>query len=134
MAINANDGQNKLELLILRNMAGITNYLPKIGHGPGRHFCANLKRHMVIFHPIFTFDHTKIISSSRQIEWRKLYLLSSKFLFFGPFCSVASHEQHWAQEPKTTPTRSSKSLFTKNLGVNPPFLSIENDKHHNRII
>ena len=41
--INANEGQNKFEVNILKYVAKMTNYLPKIKNGPRRHFCVNAK-------------------------------------------------------------------------------------------
>ena len=61
--INANDGQNKFEVHILKNVAKMTNYLPKMGQDAT--FARTLNGHnSVIFHPILTFDHTKMICSS----------------------------------------------------------------------
>ena len=43
------------------------NYLSKIGQDAT--FARTFNGHnLAIFHPILTFDHTKMISSSRQIE------------------------------------------------------------------
>ena len=65
--INANYGQNKFKVDILKSVVKMTNYLPKMGQDAT--FARTLNGHnSVIFHPILTFDHTKMISSSRQIE------------------------------------------------------------------
>ena len=68
--INAYDGQNKFEVHTLQNVAKMTNYLPKMGKDAT--FARTLNAHnSVIIHPILTFDHTKMNSSSRQMEWCK---------------------------------------------------------------
>ena len=65
--IIANDGQNKFRVHIIQNVARMINYLSKMGQGAT--FARTLNGHnSVIFYPILTFDYTKMISSSRQIE------------------------------------------------------------------
>ena len=65
--INVNDWQNKY-LDISINMAKIANFQPKIGQDAT--FAPTLNVHnSAIFHPILMFDTTKMISSSRRIEW-----------------------------------------------------------------
>ena len=57
------------------------------------------------FHPILTFDTTKMTNSARRIAWRKKLSSISfglDFSFLHHFCSEASHGQYCAQGPKTT--------------------------------
>ena len=71
MDFNENNGQNKFEVHALQSVAKMNNYLPKMGQDAT--FARTLKGHnSVIFHPILTFDHTKLINSSRQIEFFKV--------------------------------------------------------------
>ena len=66
--INVNDGQNKFEVHISINMAKIANFLSKIVQDAI--FAPTLIEHnSVIFYPILTSHHTKIISLSRRMEW-----------------------------------------------------------------
>ena len=58
--INVNNGQNKFEVHISKNVAKMTN--------------------LAIFHQILTNEHTKMTSSLRRIEWNKI--LSSISLFY----------------------------------------------------
>ena len=63
--INRNDGQIRFEVHIFKNVAKMTNYLPKMDQDTT--FVQTLNSHnSVIFHPILTLDHTKMINSSRQ--------------------------------------------------------------------
>ena len=79
--INANEGQNKFEVYILKNVAKMTNYLPKMGQDTT--FARTLNGHNLAFlHSILT-NHAKMISSSRQIEWCKLL---SSISFCQGFC------------------------------------------------
>ena len=70
ITLHSYDGQNKYYVSIFKNVAKIaTNWLKMsraatFGHSLGGH-------NLVIFHPILTFDHTKMMSSSRGIEWWK---------------------------------------------------------------
>ena len=62
--LHRNDGQNKLEVSISKNMAKMANNGPKVatfGQSLGGHNLATL-------HPIWTNEPTKMISSSRRIE------------------------------------------------------------------
>ena len=84
--LDRNDGQNKLEVYISKNMARMANKWLKIngvatfGHSLGGH-------NSVIFHSIWTFDHTKIISSSRRVEcWKEL-----SSIFFRLEFGILSH-------------------------------------------
>ena len=64
------DGQNKPGGRISKNVAKIaTNWL-KMSRAAA--FGQSLGGHnLVIFYPILTFDHTKMISSSRRVQWWK---------------------------------------------------------------
>ena len=64
LSINAIDGQNKFEVHISK----IWPKWPIFGPTLSGHNSA-------IYYPILTFDHTKMISSSRRMEW--CYKLSS---------------------------------------------------------
>ena len=69
--INANDRQNKFKVHTLENVTKMTNYLPKMGQDAT--FAQTLNDHnSVIFHPILTFNHTKMISSSKKNQVTKL--------------------------------------------------------------
>ena len=87
-------------------------------NGPGCHFCVNFKCHnSIIFHPILTFDHTKMIISSRQI----VYGLCLCFLVL--FARRHHKGNNWQMDPKpptkcfyiSPSTYSSKSCFLKFL-------------------
>ena len=102
--INVNNGQNKFEVHISKNVAKMAILWPKIGQ---RHFGARASHghNLAIFYQILTNEHTKMTSSLRRIEWNKI--LSSIFLFyilvFWPhFCSEASHGQCCTYGLKTT--------------------------------
>ena len=77
--INVNDGQNKFEVHISKNVAKMAILWPKIGQ---RHFGARASHghNLAIFHQILTNEHTKMTSSLRRIEWNKI--LSSISLFY----------------------------------------------------
>ena len=65
--INVNYGQHKFEVHISKNRARIANFQPKIGQDAS--FAPTFNGHnSVIFYPILTSDHSKMISSSRRIE------------------------------------------------------------------
>ena len=60
--VNVNNGQDKFEVHILKNVAIMTNHLPKMSQDAT--FAQSLNGHnSVISHPILTFDHIKMISS-----------------------------------------------------------------------
>ena len=64
-----NDGQNKFEVHISKNVTKLANFLPKIGQDTT--FAPSLNGHnSAIFYPILTFDHTKMMSSAKRIECR----------------------------------------------------------------
>ena len=66
--IKENDGQNRFEVHISKIVAKMANFCSQIN--PDATFAATLNGHnSAIFDPILTFDHTKITSSSRGIEW-----------------------------------------------------------------
>ena len=70
---------------ILKNVAKMTNYLPKMGQDAT--FARTLNGHnSVIFYLILTFDYTKMLSSLRQIP--KLFLLSFIYFSFGKYLSL----------------------------------------------
>ena len=77
--INVNNGQNKFEVHISKNVAKMAILWPKIGQ---RHFGARASHghNLAIFHQILTNEHTKMTSSLRRIEWNKI--LSSISLFY----------------------------------------------------
>ena len=77
--INVNQGQNKFEVHISKNVAKMAILWPKIGQ---RHFGARASHghNLAIFHQILTNEHTKMTSSLRRIEWNKI--LSSISLFY----------------------------------------------------
>ena len=66
--INVNNGQNKFEVHISKNVAKLAILWPKIGQ---RHFGARASHghNLAIFHQILTNEHTKMTSSLRRIEW-----------------------------------------------------------------
>ena len=70
--LDRNDGQNKLEENISKNVDKTANNWPKIARKWTRVAIIDqyLDRHnSAIFHPIWTNDPTKMIYSSRRIEW-----------------------------------------------------------------
>ena len=78
------DGQNKLEGCISKNMAKMAKKWLKISRAAT--FGQSWDGHnLVILHPIWTFDPTKIISSSRRIDWWKdlssIYVRSKNWIF-----------------------------------------------------
>ena len=77
--INVNNGQNKFEVHISKNVAKMAILWPKIGQ---RHFGARASHghNLAIFHQILTNEHTKMTSSLRRIEWNTI--LSSISLFY----------------------------------------------------
>ena len=77
--INVNNGQNKFEVHISKNVAKMAILWPKIGQ---RHFGARASQchNLAIFHQILTNEHTKMTSSLRRIEWNTI--LSSISLFY----------------------------------------------------
>ena len=83
--IIVNNGQNKFEVHISKNVAKMAILWPKIGQ---RHFGARASHghNLAIFHQILTNEHTKMTSSLRRIEWNtKLYLLVLYIGFLAPF-------------------------------------------------
>ena len=91
--VNVNNGQNKFEVHISKNVAKIAILWPKIGQ---RHFGARASHghNLAIFHPILTNEHTKMTNSLRPIEWNKKLSSISLLLYIGflpHFCSEASH-------------------------------------------
>ena len=70
ITLDRNDGQNKLEGCISKNMAKMAKKWLKISRAAT--FGQSWDGHnLVILHPIWTFDPTKMISSSRRIDWLK---------------------------------------------------------------
>ena len=68
ITLDRNDGQNKLEGCISKNMAKMAKKWLKISRAAT--FGQSWDGHnLVILHPIWTFDPTKMISSSRRVEW-----------------------------------------------------------------
>ena len=89
--VNVNNGQNKFEVHISKNVAKMAILWPKIGQ---RHFGARASHghNLAIFHQILTNEHTKMTSSLRRIEWNKI-ALSPCFIycFFGPIFAPRPH-------------------------------------------
>ena len=87
--VNVNNGQNKFEVHISKNVAKMAILWPKIGQ---RHFGARASHghNLAIFHQILTNEHTKMTSSLRRIEWNKILSSISLFyilVFWPHFCS-----------------------------------------------
>ena len=83
--IYVNNGQNKFEVHISKNVAKMAILWPKIGQC---HFGARASHghNLAIFHQILTNEHTKMTSSLRRIEYNtKLYLLVLYIGFLAPF-------------------------------------------------
>ena len=102
--INVNNGQNKFEVHISKNVAKMAILWPKIGQ---RHFGARASHghNLAIFHQILTNEHTKMTSSLRRIEWNQILSSISLFyilVFWLHFCSDASHGQCCTYGLKTT--------------------------------
>ena len=84
-------GQTKFEENISKNVDKMANNWPKIARKRPRvaTIGQSLDRHnFVILHPIWTNDPTKIIYSSRRIEWRKELSSISFRSDFGIFGSL----------------------------------------------
>ena len=80
--INVNNGQNKFEVHISKNVAKMAILWPKIGQ---RHFGARASHghNLAIFHQILTNEHTKM---TNRMEYNtKLYLLVLYIGFLAPF-------------------------------------------------
>ena len=102
--INVNNGQNKFEVHISKNVAKMAILWSKIGQ---RHFGARASHghNLAIFHQILTNEHTKMTSSLRRIEWNQILSSISLFyilVFWLHFCSEASHGQCCTYGLKTT--------------------------------
>ena len=107
ITLHVNDGQNKLEVCISKNMAKMAKKWLKncraatFGQSWDGHNSA-------ILHPIWTFDPTKMISSSRRIDWCKdLSSISFRldFCFYGhflPLVATWSHNGDLTQKSKKT--------------------------------
>ena len=135
--INVNNGQNKFEVHISKNVAKMAILWPKIGQ---RHFGARASygHNLAIFHQILTNEHTKMTSSLRQIEWNQILSSISLFyilVFWLHFCSEASHGQCCTYGLKTTlkllvhvlaimASSYLKIVFWQKSGLNPPPLSL----------
>ena len=117
--INVNNGQNKFEVHISKNVAKMAILWPKIGQ---RHFGAHASHghNLAIFHQILTNEHTKMTSSL-------FYIL----VFWPHFCSEASHGQCCTYGLKTTlkllvhvlaimASSYLKIVFQQKSGLNPP--------------
>ena len=134
--INVNNGQNKFEVHISKNVAKMAILWPKIGQ---RHFGARASHghNLAIFHQILTNEHTKMTSSLRRIEWNTILSSISLFyilVFWPHFCSEASHGQCCTYGLKTTlkllvhvlaimASSYLKIVFQQKSGLNPPPLS-----------
>ena len=70
--INVNNGQNKFEVHISKNVAKMAILWPKIGQ---HHFGARASHHQIL-----TNEHTKMTSSLRRINKRKVSI-KEKFIF-----------------------------------------------------
>ena len=131
--INVNNGQNKFEVHISKNVAKMAILWPKIGQC---HFGARASHghNLAIFHQILTNEHTKMTSSLRRIEWNKILSSISLFyilVFWPHFCSEASHGQCCTYGLKTTlkllvhvlaimASSYLKIVFLQKSGLNPP--------------
>ena len=131
--INVNNGQNKFEVHISKNVAKMAILWPKIGQ---RHFGARASHghNLAIFHQILTNEHTKMTSSLRRIEWNQILSSISLFyilVFWLHFCSEASHGQCCTYGLKTTlkllvhvlaimASSYLKIVFLQKSGLNPP--------------
>ena len=131
--INVNNGQNKFEVHISKNVAKMAILWPKIGQ---RHFGARASHghNLAIFHQILTNEHTKMTSSLRRIEWNTIISSISLFyilVFWPHFCSEASHGQCCTYGLKTTlkllvhvlaimASSYLKIVFQQKSGLNPP--------------
>ena len=131
--INVNNGQNKFEVHISKNVAKMAILWPKIGQ---RHFGARASHghNLAIFHQILTNEHTKMTSSLRRIEWNTILSSISLFyilVFWPHFCSEASHGQCCTYGLKTTlkllvhvlaimASSYLKIVFQQKSGLNPP--------------
>ena len=93
--INVNNGQNKFEVHISKNVAKMAILWPKIGQ---RHFGARASHghNLAIFHQILTNEHTKMTSSLRRIEWNKILSSISLFLYIGFLAPFLLRGLTWA--------------------------------------
>ena len=93
--VNVNNGQNKFEVHISKNVAKMAISWPKIGQ---RHFGAGASygHNLAIFHPILTNEHTKMTNSLRRIEWNKKLSSISLFLYIGFLAPFLLRGLTWA--------------------------------------
>ena len=93
--VNVNNGQNKFEVHISKNVAKMAILWPKIGQ---RHFGARASHghHLAIFHPILTNEHTKMTNSLRRIEWNKKLSSISLLLYIGFLAPFLLRGLTWA--------------------------------------
>ena len=93
--INVNNGQNKFEVHISKNVAKMAILWPKIGQ---RHFGARASHghNLAIFHQILTNEHTKMTSSLRRIEWNTILSSISLFLYIGFLAPFLLRGLTWA--------------------------------------
>ena len=91
--INVNNGQNKFEVHISKNVAKMAILWPKIGQ---RHFGARASHghNLAIFHQILTNEHTKMTSSLRRIEWNQTLSSISLFYIYWFFGSIFAPRPH----------------------------------------
>ena len=131
--VNVNNGQNKFEVHISKNVAKMAILWPKIGQ---RHFGARASHghNLAIFHPVLKNEDTKMINSLRRIEWNKKLSSISLLLYIGfwpHFCSEASHGHCCTYGLKTTlkllvhvlaimASSCLKIVFLQKSGLNPP--------------
>ena len=90
MPINlySNHGHNNVGGHISKNVAKIANNCFKISRAAT--FGQSLGGHnLAIFYPILTFDHTKMISLLRRVQW--LHLIPFIFWYFEPLFATCGH-------------------------------------------
>ena len=131
--INVNNGQNKFEVHISKNVTKMAILWPKIGQ---RHFGARASHghNLAIFHQILTNEHTKMTSSLRRIEWNQNLSSISLFLYIGFLAPFLLRGLTWAMLYVWTKTTLKllvhvlvimassylKIVFLQKSGLNPP--------------
>ena len=93
--VNVNNGQNKFEVHITKNVAKMAILWPKIGQ---RHFGARASHghNLATFHPILTNEYTKMTNSLRRIEWNKKLSSISLLLYIGFLAPFLLRGLTWA--------------------------------------
>ena len=107
ITLDGNDGQNKLQVCISKNMAKMGQKSSK--NGLAATFGQSLDGYnSAIFHPILTNKYTKMIYSSRRIDWWKELSSISFGLDFGILSHFEPLLATWATLGRRAPNHLQK--------------------------